>query len=115
MEKNRVLKLTIKKEWFDMILSGQKTEEYRELKDYWINRLTEDKSYCQMGSSGYAINERKYDWVRFTNGYNKHSPSVTLKCKGIEISKGNPYWGAIENEYYFVIKLGSEIVRSNCL
>jgi hypothetical protein len=114
MRPNKVLKLTLKKIWFDMILSGRKKEEYREIKDYWVNRLTENKSYCQMGDSGYVINERKYDWVKFTNGYNKDSPSVTLKCEGIEISKGDSSIGAIENEYYFVIKLGQEITRSNC-
>lgn len=29
-----MLTLTIEKKWFDMILSGEKTEEYRELKRY---------------------------------------------------------------------------------
>lgn len=36
-----------------------------------------------------------------------------MECKGIEVRKGNPEWGAIENEYYFVIKLGNEISRKN--
>ena len=31
----RVLHLTLKKKWFDMILSGEKKEEYREIKSYW--------------------------------------------------------------------------------
>ena len=29
------LHLTLNKKWFDMILSGEKTEEYREIKPYW--------------------------------------------------------------------------------
>src|SRR5690625_6384572 len=36
-----VLKLTVKKEWFDFIKSGEKTEEYREIKPYWVERLTQ--------------------------------------------------------------------------
>lgn len=36
---NRNLVLTIKKKWFDMILSGKKTEEYREIKPYWETRF----------------------------------------------------------------------------
>ena len=28
------LHLTLKKQWFDMILSGEKTEEYRDIKPY---------------------------------------------------------------------------------
>lgn len=35
----RLLRLTLKKKWFYMIVSGEKTEEYREIKPYWTNRL----------------------------------------------------------------------------
>jgi hypothetical protein len=38
----KTLKLTIKKKWFNMIESGEKTEEYREITQYWINRLLPD-------------------------------------------------------------------------
>lgn len=31
--------LPIKKKWFDMILSGEKKEEYREMKPYWEKRF----------------------------------------------------------------------------
>jgi hypothetical protein len=31
--------LHIKKKWFDQIRYGIKTEEYRELKPYWISRI----------------------------------------------------------------------------
>lgn len=34
-----MLTLTIKKKWFDLILSGKKKEEYREIKKYYDNRL----------------------------------------------------------------------------
>ena len=38
--KKKVLHLSVKKQWFDMISAGEKTEEYREIKPYWIKRLT---------------------------------------------------------------------------
>ena len=34
-----MLTLPIKKKWFDMILSGEKKEEYREIKPYWFIRF----------------------------------------------------------------------------
>ena len=34
------LQLSLKKKWFDMILSGEKKEEYREVKNHWISRFT---------------------------------------------------------------------------
>ena len=49
-----VLRLTLKKKWFDMIAAGIKKEEYREWKPYWFNRLKEKVlfllkplTYCQ--------------------------------------------------------------------
>lgn len=35
-----ILHLTLTKKWFDMILSGEKKEEYREIKGFWSKRLT---------------------------------------------------------------------------
>ena len=39
-----MLILPIKKKWFDMILSGEKKEEYREIKPYYDSRLIDRKS-----------------------------------------------------------------------
>lgn len=36
---SKTLKLTLSKQWFDLIEKGIKTEEYREVKPYWITRL----------------------------------------------------------------------------
>lgn len=35
--KKKVLTLAVSKEWFDMIVSGEKNEEYREIKPYWAS------------------------------------------------------------------------------
>ncbi len=34
-----ILPLVLKKKWFDMIASGEKREEYREVKPYWTKRI----------------------------------------------------------------------------
>lgn len=34
-----MLTFNLKKEWFDKIKSGEKTHEYREVKEYWVRRL----------------------------------------------------------------------------
>ncbi len=34
-----MLIFTLKKEWYEKIKSGEKTVEYREVKDYWTTRL----------------------------------------------------------------------------
>lgn len=34
-----MLTFNVKKEWFEKIKSGEKTHEYREVKEYWFKRL----------------------------------------------------------------------------
>lgn len=36
-----ILPLVLKGKWFDMITSGEKLEEYRELKPYWAKRMAD--------------------------------------------------------------------------
>ena len=88
----RVLHLTIKKKWFDMILSGKKLEEYREIKPYW------DKRIC------YRLTH-----VRFKNGYRDDSAAATFRLIGISIGQGRIGWGAPEGTEVFILKLGERI------
>ncbi|XCN71888.1 MAG: ASCH domain-containing protein [Candidatus Electrothrix aestuarii] len=89
----KVLHLTLKKQWFDMIASGEKVEEYREVKSYWINRF-----------SG-----KKYDVVQFRNGYRPDSPSVSFQLLGIRTDFGRPSWGAPESTRVFILDLGEKL------
>jgi hypothetical protein len=89
MEKS--LRLTIKKHWFDLIKSGWKTEEYREIKPYWQKRLLP------------FILKRKPFNILFVNGYSKNSPSFEMECHEIFEVIGNPIWGAPENRKVFVL------------
>lgn len=86
----KILYLTLKKKWFDLIKSGQKTEEYREIKPYWEKRLK----------------DKYFDCVCFKNGYSANAPQFTIELKGIEIKEGREEWGAEKGVKYFVLTLG---------
>ena len=42
--KKKVLTITVRKQWLDMIAAGEKTEEYREIKPYWASRLVNQQA-----------------------------------------------------------------------
>lgn len=88
----RILHLTLKKKWFDMIASGEKREEYRELKPYWHKRL--------MGKG------KTYDAIKFRNGYSKDSPTMVVELKEICSSLGIVEWGAPEGQPVYILRLG---------
>lgn len=114
--KPRILKLTVTKKWFDMISSGEKKEEYREFKQYWINRLC-DKLPASVISGGDIINRhsrqnldiRIFDFVDFKNGYGKSAPKLRIECLGISVGEARPDWSDHAQGDYFKISLG-EIV-----
>ena len=100
----KVLHLTLKKKWFDMIASGEKKEEYREPKDYWFKRLTNDT---------YPITHKLFDVVQFKNGYAKNAPTITVEFKGIVIGKAKPEWSDNWQGSVFAIKLGNIIINQS--
>ena len=61
----KILHLTVKKKWFDLIASGQKKIEYREMKLYWIRRLI----------------GKHFDCIKFKNGYHKNAPEMIVILK----------------------------------
>lgn len=102
--KKKVLTLTISKQWFDMIVTGEKTEEYREIKTYWLARLFQNNSnivdvrYLASGLAGrtdllkkYISTQRivlkQYTHVLFINGYSKDSQRIEKEIKNITIGK----------------------------
>ena len=102
----KTLDLVLKKKWYDMIASGEKTEEYRELKAYWWNRL----SRVVETEDHYTYREIiHYDRVTFHLGYAKNRPSMAFAIKEITIRPGRTEWGAENGKNYFVIKLGERL------
>ena len=89
--------LPIKRKWYDMILSGEKKEEYREIKPYYTTRF---KNLWQ----GSLIGGEAKRKIMFRNGYSKNSPSFVAECT-LSMGTGKPEWGAVPNERYFVLKI----------
>lgn len=97
-----MLTLPIKKKWFDMILSGEKKEEYREIKPYWTKRLGFEDEIDEDGEIGHIYQVNTYVILR--NGYASNSPSI--KCYvSITHDYGKIEWGAEPNKLYYVLKI----------
>lgn len=124
----KILYLPLKKEWYEMIESGVKTEEYREIKPYWIKRLLNvidlhhnhyeiiDNECAQFYIENIDLlkkdfrlggfQQKGFAHVKFSYGYTKRT--MTFEIESITIGKGNPEWGA-PTEEVFIIKLGKRI------
>ena len=99
-----MLILPIKKKWFDMILSGQKKEEYREIKAYWTSRLGwyDVNTYYK---PEYARNMKNEPFVvKFRNGYGSNRPTITCRVI-LRQGQGKQDWGAEPNKEYYVLEI----------
>lgn len=124
----KTLHLVLKRKWWDMIASGEKTEEYREIKPYWEKRLLDYKGLTDYYTANlYELAFKKiffphrplienicecfprgYTHVTFQLGYQKNAPRMTFEIESISIGRGNKSWGAPDNEV-FIIKLGKRV------
>lgn len=93
-----MLILPIKKKWFDMILSGEKKEEYREIKPYYTSRFER-----MWENSGYWNYDDRYA-VLFRNGYSHSSPSFVAEVS-LGIGTGKSEWGADPGHRYYVLRI----------
>lgn len=104
------LYLVLQKQWFNEILSGTKTEEFRNFTDHFINRL------CILDEKEEIIGFKDYETVKFQMGYNKDAPQMIVECKEIYIAQDD---GVEEKDlkpenFFFVIVLGKILERKNC-
>jgi hypothetical protein len=102
--------LNLKRKWFDMILSGEKKQEYRELSDYWKVRFEKLFPLEHKGEVFLPIIET----IVFSNGYAKDRRQIEVEWKGTMISGGKIEWGAEDGKKYYVFQLG-KIIQSNCI
>lgn len=110
-----MLTLPIKKKWFDMILSGEKKEEYREIKPYWITRFAkslgfhkceEDKMLAMMNYGCFI----KPIAVMFKNGYSANAPCFIAMCT-FTAGVGKEVWGAEKGKWYFILTINEITTR----
>jgi hypothetical protein len=63
-----VLTLNLHRKYFDQIVLGEKTYEFRDRTDYWKTRLE----------------GREYDVIRFRNGYLSNAPEMIVEFLSCE-------------------------------
>lgn len=85
--------LPIKKIWFDMIVSGDKKEEYREIKPYYDSRF--GKFFAAPDDKAMIV---------FRNGYSAKSPAAEAVCR-LRKGKGRPEWGAEPGVDYYILDI----------
>ena len=126
------LRMSLKSKWFEMTKTGVKSEDYRDINDYWCRRLLEIDEETEWAVwqeliedlanpkrkhedvyqclSFFRVRFKKFDFNIMTLGYPKLNATeriLKLEHKGIEIRTGNPEWGAEPNKLYFVIMHGA--------
>ena len=131
------LRLPLKTEWFEMSEPDGKTEDYRDINEYWFKRLVFqhkkvfkytygfnidllDKQTIEIALSRIVKDSVKVKMIGFkkftsnvmTLGYPKSTDLNRIKefeHLGIEIGYGKPEWGAEANKLYFIIKHGKRL------
>jgi hypothetical protein len=127
------LHLPLKAKWFEMTKAKAKTEDYREINEYWVKRLihyqeselaieeivryiSNYKHYRYVDVSAvftyHGLCFKKFDYNIMTLGYPRADDKeriLKLEHKRIEIRTGNPEWGAEPNKLYFVIVHGDNV------
>lgn len=72
----KTLKLTLKRQAFEVMVTGEKTEEYRKRSQWILSRLwQQDKSKLPIR----WYYPKTYDYVEFTNGYGNDKPKFTAE------------------------------------
>lgn len=88
----KILKIIIKKEFFEAIKNGTKKQEFRRITKFWVSRLINKDQTETI----------KYDLIEFINGYRKNAPRLLVEFKGVKINykKGEfiIYLGNIKNK-----------------
>lgn len=103
--------LPIKGEWYEMLLRGEKEDEYREIKPFYEVRFSncfrEFLDNMTVGGKHGTLNEWLFTglvdfrvYVTFRNGYSARSPSFDAECT-LSIGEGRPEWGAVPGVRYY--------------
>ncbi|WP_347223319.1 ASCH domain-containing protein [Bacteroides congonensis] len=101
----KMLILPIEKKWLDMILSGEKGEEYREIKPYWTVRIVRWLGFPASETESVLELLRKQETARtrlviLQNGYGRNAPKIEIMCS-LSIGTGKAEWGAAPGKEYY--------------
>lgn len=118
----KTLTLNLKAKWYNLIESGEKKEEYRLTKDFWVKRLAKSvESYkTQIESRESVINDgldnsdfiteiesKPFTKIRFVYGYQPNH-YMEFKFDSLYVGVGNKEWGAPDFDV-FIIKIGERV------
>jgi len=95
----KILDLILTNKWYDMTLSGEKTEEYREITDYWCRRICHVKTYCRCYPPCNKV-PTNITHVRLHRGYT--NTTMLKEVESIITGIGNPAWGAPDRETFII-------------
>lgn len=100
-----MLILPIKGKWLSMILSGEKGDEYREIKPYWTVRIVRWLGFPVSETETVLGLLRKQETLKakpviLQNGYGRSAPKVGVMCT-ISIGTGKEQWGAETGKEYY--------------
>lgn len=110
-DRQPILHLNLHRKWFDMIESGEKTEEYR-LTETWGKRFE-----CRLTRGEYKTAE---EWINikgefyrpedvlicFSNGYRKDRRQLFCKIESLTTTNHcREEWGAEPNTWYYVFSI----------
>lgn len=106
----RILHLSLKSKPFEVMVTGEKQEEFRKSSG-WIRSRLFDSDY----------NEKKYDLIKFTNGYGGKRPYFICRYEGFmegylpfaERKYSNGLTVSGFGKYDFVIYCGEIIEKGN--
>ena len=117
----KILYLSLKEEWYNLIEKGIKKEEYRQIKPFWVKRIgmleaktkeiekiPQDELVSMMEKKmedGYL--NSYYTHVQFSFGYTKRTMLFEINDIGVGIGRGD--WGGPVDEKVFIIHLGKRI------
>ena len=100
----KTLHLNLKKQWFDMVLMGQKKTEYIGLiYEDFINAFKNDLPY----SKALIKYFKGFDTITFKCA----EKSFTIELQSFSINTGRNEWGAIPGVRYFCFNLGVVIIK----
>ena len=107
-----ILYLSLKQKPFEIMVTGEKKEEFRKFSEWIWNRLFDHNG-----------NEKKYDFIKFVNGYGNNRPYFICEFEGIlscylpvkerVYSNGLKVSGIGKGD--FIIYLGQIVEIGNCL
>lgn len=87
-----MLTLPIKLRWLDLIATGEKLEEYREITPYYAARFKNVPKFQEGGKQKF--------YVKLQGGYSRESPFIVVCC-WLDMGPGRPEWGAEPGKNYF--------------